>query len=278
MRELHARQALHKIILLTHQVSNTIDNSNHNDVAKEETDTNAFSSIKDYRVKNSNRVILANLNINSIRNKFSSLKELVSNNIDVLVIEETKLDETFPAKSFVIPGYKEPFRKDRNAHGGGIMVFIREDIPSRKLPTIDGFADFEGLFIEINLRKSKWLLLATYKPPSFSKDYYFALVNKALDAYSSKFENIILMGDFNTTPSEEILVEFLDDRELSNLVNFPTCFMSKENPSTIDLVITNKPKSFQNTIGISTGLSDFHKMILTTMKTTFPKAAPKTIT
>ena len=54
--------------------------------------------------------------------------------------------------------------------------------------------------------------------------------------------------------------------------------MSKENPSTIDLVITNKPKSFQNTIGISTGLSDFHKMILTTMKTTFPKAAPKTIT
>ena len=95
------------------------------------------------------------MNTNSIRNKLSSLKELISNNIDVLVIEETKLDETFPAKSFVIPGYKEPFRKDRNAHGGGIMVFIKEDIPSRKLPTIDGFADFEGLFIEINLRKSK---------------------------------------------------------------------------------------------------------------------------
>ena len=158
------------------------------------------------------------------------------------------------------------------------MVFIREDIPSRKLTTIDGFTDFEGLFIEINLRKSKWLLLATYKPPSFSKDYYFALVNKALDAYSSKFENIILMGDFNTTPTEEVLVEFLEDRELSNLVHFPTCFMSKENPSTIDLVITNKPKSFQNTIGFSTGLSDFHKMVLTTMKTTFPKAAIKTIT
>ena len=128
---------------LTHQVSNTIDNSNHNDVAKEDTNSdNAFNSIKEYRLKNSNKVILATLNINSIRNKFSSLKELVSNNIDVLVIEETKLDDTFPAKSFVIPGYKEPFRKDRNAYGGGIMVFIREDIPSRKLPTIDGFTDF----------------------------------------------------------------------------------------------------------------------------------------
>ena len=85
------------------------------------------------------------------------------------------------------------------------------------------------------------------------------------------------MGDFNTTPSEEVIVEFLEDRELSNLI-FHTCFMSKENPSMTDLVITNKPKSFQNAIDISTGLSDFQKMILTTMKTTFPKAAIKTIT
>ena len=91
---------------LTHHVSGTYDNSNHNDVAKGDTYTdNAFNSIKEYRLKNSNRVTFATLNINSIRNKFSSLKELISNNIDVLVIEETKLDEKFPAKSFVILGY-----------------------------------------------------------------------------------------------------------------------------------------------------------------------------
>ena len=83
-------------------------------------------------MKNKDRVILANLNINSIRNKFSSLQELVSNNIDVLIIEETKLDDTFPEGCFTIPGYKNPFRKDRDVHGGGIMVFVKEDIPSRK--------------------------------------------------------------------------------------------------------------------------------------------------
>ena len=240
-------------------------------------DNNAFDTIKEYRMKNVNKVILANLNINSIPNKFSSLKELVSNNIDVLVIQETKLDETFPEKSFIIPGFKAPFRQDRNRHGGGIMVFVREDIPSRMLPTIKGFEDFEGLFIEINLRKSKWLLLATYKPPSLSKEFYFSRVNKALDAFGSNFENIILMGDLNTTDTDETLIEFLEDREFSNLVHFPTCFMSAENPSTIDLIITNKQKSFQNTVGVSTGLSDFHKMVLTSMKTTFPKVAPKTM-
>ena len=185
-------------------------------------------------MKNVNKVILANLNINSIPNKFSSLKELVSNNIDVLVIQETKLDETFPEKSFIIPGFKAPFRQDRNRHGGGIMVFVREDIQSRMLPTIKGFEDFEGLFIEINLRKSKWLLLATYKPPSLSKEFYFSRVNKALDAFGSNFENIILMGDLNTTDTDETLIEFLEVREFSNLVHFPTCFMSEEKPSTID--------------------------------------------
>ena len=226
-------------------------------------------------MKNKDRVILANLNINSIRNKFSSLQELVSNNIDVLVIEETKLDDTFPEGCFTIPGYKNPFRKDRDVHGGGIMVFIREDIPSRKLDMFNFSIGIEGLFIEINLRKSKWLLLATYKPPSLSKHDFFNHVGKALDFYGAKYENFIVMGDLNTTDSEEVLSEFLEEREFSNLVHFPTCFKSDTNPSAIDLIITNKPKSFQNTIGISTGLSDFHEMVLTSMKTTFPKAAPK---
>ena len=248
-----------------------------NDNTSFDSNENAFDLIKQNRLKNKNKVILAHLNINSIRNKFTCLKELVSDNIDVLVIQETKLDETFPERAFMIPGYKKPYRKDRNSHGGGIMVFIRDDIPSREVPQIQGFSDLEGMFVEINLRKSKWLLFATYKPPSFSKNNYFSLVNKALDAYGSKFENIILMGDLNTTNDDENLVEFLEDRELSNLVHFPTCFMSETNPSTIDLIITNKPKSFQNTIGVSTGISDFHKMVLTSMKTTFPKAVPKEI-
>ena len=69
--------------------------------------------------------------------------ELVLNNIDVLVVAETKLDETFPEGCFDIPGYKRPFR-DRDIHGGGIMVFIREDIPSRKLNMLKFSIDIAG--------------------------------------------------------------------------------------------------------------------------------------
>ena len=92
-------------------------------------------------------------------------------------------------------------------------------------------------------------------------------------AYGSRFENIVMMAAINTTETDERPGEFLDYSELSNLVLFPTRFMSETSPSTIDLIITNKSKCFQNT----TGISDFHKMVLTIMKENFPKAVPKEI-
>ena len=66
----------------------------------------------------------------------------IKGNVDILVISETKLDESFPVGQFKIPGFATPFRRDRNEFGGGIMVFAREDIPA-----------IEGIFIEIIFRK-----------------------------------------------------------------------------------------------------------------------------
>ena len=71
-------------------------------------------------IENKGRVILANLNINTISNKFSSTQELVSNKTEILVIEEMKLDETFPEGCFNIPGYKRPFRRDLHLPGSTV--------------------------------------------------------------------------------------------------------------------------------------------------------------
>ena len=237
----------------------------------------AKTTISEYRIKNKDKVVLATLNINSLRNKLSSLTEIVSNNLDVMIIEETKLDASFPNGQFIVPGYKQPYRWDRDCNGGGVIVYIREDIPSKKLDSFK-LDDIEGQFFELNLRKSKWLMFAAYKPPSCSKSKYLDIIGNALDFYSKNYENILLLGDFNITAKEDVLIDFLDSHDLTNLVQFPTCFKSTDNPSTIDLIITNKALSFQNTVGVSTGLSDFHKMIITSMKATFPKCPPKVIT
>ena len=73
------------------------------------------------------------------------------------------------------------------------------------------------------------------------------------------------------------LSELLYEYDLKNIVKDKTCFRNPNNPSCIDLFITNKPMSFQNTSTMSTGLSDCHKMVITVLKTTFENAKPKEI-
>ena len=52
-------------------------------------------------------------------------------NIDILMVSETKLDESFPVGQFITEGFGVPYKVDRNANGGGIMLFVREHIPSK---------------------------------------------------------------------------------------------------------------------------------------------------
>ena len=59
------------------------------------------------------------------------------------------------------------------------------------------------------------------------------------------------------------------------IVKEPTLFKSLSNPSCIDLVILNSSSNFQNTKPISTGLSDFCKMIVSVLKHTVHRSAPK---
>ena len=55
----------------------------------------------------------------------------MNKNIDALLTSETKIDSSFPSAQFHLEGYATPHRLDRNANGGGIPLYIREDIPSK---------------------------------------------------------------------------------------------------------------------------------------------------
>ena len=85
----------------------------------------------------------------------------------------------------------------------------------------------------------------------------------------------MLVGDFNAEESEPRLSQFLFEMNATNIVKESTCFKRLSNPSCIDLVITNSSSNFQNTKEISTGLSDFHKMVVSVLKHTFHRSAPK---
>ena len=97
-----------------------------------------------------------------------------------------------------------------------------------------------------------------------------------MDTYCN-YDKFLIAGDLNVQEHVSSIQNFLEEFNAKNLVKEKTCFKSLDNPSCIDLFLTNSPQSFQNTTTVSTGLSDFHKMIVTVMKTTFPKAKPKVL-
>ena len=67
--------------------------------------------------QNVNNIIIAYLNVHSFVNKYNSLKTLISGNVDIMVVGETKLDESYTTFQSNIAGYSEPCRLDRDKHG-----------------------------------------------------------------------------------------------------------------------------------------------------------------
>ena len=91
------------------------------------------SNLKAIHRGNIKKLIIGQLNINSQRNKFDCLVQQIIGNVDILMVSETKLDNSCPVGQVLIDGYGPPIRLDRDIHGGGLMLFIRDDIPCKLL-------------------------------------------------------------------------------------------------------------------------------------------------
>ena len=150
----------------------------------EDNPNNILSQIK---AKNCNRLVKAHININFLEKKFE-LASLVKDKVDILLASETNLDATFLLNQLTIDGYSEPIRVDRNCHGGGLVFFIRDDLHCKVL-THNLPKDVEGIFIELILRKAKWLLMGGYNPHKSSISYFFSHASKQLDYFLPTYES-----------------------------------------------------------------------------------------
>ena len=98
---------------------------------------------------------------------------LIDQSLDIFCIAETKLDSSFPTDQFIVPGYYTPFRLDgpkvREA-SGGLLIYIKEGIAAKVVNTKFKLPEHcQALPIEINFRKSKWLIVPIYRPETFRK-------------------------------------------------------------------------------------------------------------
>ena len=125
--------------------------------------------------------------------------------------------------------------------------------------------------------KKTWLLCSSCNAKENLIANRLNCIGRNLDSLRGQYEHFILLGDFNTEPNDATMKNFCQIYGCKNIVKDKTCFKNPINPTCIDLIITNRPKSFQESEVIETGLSDFHKMSLTVMKVFYNKQKPKII-
>ena len=84
----------------------------------------------------------------------------------------------------MIDGFSMPYRHDRSAHGGGIVVYFRNNITEKLLKFENLPSEIEAIFIEMNIKSKKWLFYCTYNPNKSLIENHRRQLQKQLEASS----------------------------------------------------------------------------------------------
>ena len=243
-----------------------------------------LTELKSLKGDNPKNPFLCYLNINSLRYKITDLRYILKQTgIEIVAVSETKLSEEFPDSQFFIDGYTFPaYRRDRYKHGGGLINFTKKDLITKRKKEFES-TDLEIICLELTVSKRKWIIFSVYRPPgSGNLANFFSELNKCVDMATRKYENIVIMGDINIDTDNDKaaglnkMSEFCDNFDLDNLIRGNTC-VTVGHASSIDVILTNKKRSFKNSGTVATGVSDFHKMVLTTMRAYYERLKPNKI-
>ena len=231
--------------------------------------------------------MLCYYNVNHFRNKIIDLKTIIEKSLpDVFVVSETKLDSIFTNAQFCINNYFLPERLDVSCNCGGLIEYVRKGIIHKRVHDLE-LKSFESIASEITINKVKWFILSFYRTERMENRgvnirRLFSELNSVLTSATNIYDNIILMGDINIDFHNKIsfgfnaLNQFMDIFSLTNLIKDKTCFF-KGHESTIDLILTNRPRRFLNSCALELGISDCHKMVCTSLRAHVSRMKSKNI-
>ena len=224
------------------------------------------------------------MNINSIRGKKLELLAFLDfHQPHVVAIQETKIDSSI-ATSELFPETcpYSVYRKDRNIHGGGVMLLVHKDISHMPITELEN--DSESIWVKVFANKTSHFVASWYRPPGSTSEE-FQLFREQLDYIRThhkgkKLPSAHVLGDFNfkdidwpdrlsksgSTLSQsegQILIDIMNDHGLEQMVHFPT-----REKNTLDLILTTLPCQFQD-VHSPDKLSD-HDIVSGTLKMFIP--------
>ncbi len=202
---------------------------------------------------------------------------LIKEPLELLCISETKLNESH-LQDFSIGQYRT-FRRDRppnlcrNWTGGGVITWVRGDIPSSRRPDQES-PNAETLCIELNVKYEKWLIICCYNPNSSMSESYMkklsTLVDKSLTQY--KFITVIDLNNnllLEKCDVNKHVLDFMNTHAMHNIKNKPSCFKNPDG-TLLDVFVTSNKNRFLKSGSFNTGLNDFHHLIYGVLRTGFP--------
>ena len=134
------------------------------------------------------------------------------------MISEKKIDSS-PLGNFLIGGFSKTHRLDHDLLGGGILLYVKEDIPSNLLkveikPIEDFYVTDIFIFVYfyvIDLHNDKWLINCSYNPHKNMIGDHLHTLSEKLDIYSSSYNNFTILDDFNIEMQEQQIKAFCDN-------------------------------------------------------------------
>ena len=190
--------------------------------------------------------------------------------VDILAINETKLDATIKDGEVYLTGY-DVVRKDRESNGrngGGVCIYVRSNINFQLRADLSP-NNLECLTVEISKPCSKPFLVSTwYRPPQSSPDL-FSTFERIIDKIDAENLELYLMGDLNCNLLSEVvsnnsshLLNIIDIYGLPQLITEPTR-VTQYSSTLIDLCLTNSPDKISKSGVINIGISDHSAVYLT---------------
>jgi len=191
-------------------------------------------------LKTKNSLNIIHINIRSLLNKIALLKSfIIKTNTHIILLSETWLNCDISSEMVKLPGFKL-FRNDRSKldesgnikTGGGVAIYVKCGLPVKVLSHSNHNDDIEFIIAETKINNETILLGSVY----FSKPAAYKLTPfmKELDKFSSKFNNIIIGGDFN-----------IDIIDCSNILK--NIFEKKIKNFALDIVNTSIPTRYSKT-------------------------------
>ena len=169
---------------------------------------NICPALFDFRKRFTQNFIFAHVNINSFRHKYGFIRDLLINNTaDFFAVAESKIDNNFTNAQFHVPEYVM-HRQNLSTSSGGLLVYIRGDIPHRRVKHSEINSDgFESLCLKVKIGNSKTLICSVYKHSKVSNGYFKQCVFNICDKVTTGSDDVIIIGDMICCPTKSSLIK-----------------------------------------------------------------------